>query len=130
MSVGAETLGLISIVLGTTSIVLSGGALAWILLRSLPAQLVKTSDDAWATSVAAARDVEAIKLDLTSWKASIENIADTVEDTLQRAETKRRRAVQSENRQNGGGAGGHPAIAFENMDRASQVNALRGKVFG
>lgn len=116
----------IAIALGTTSTVLCGAIAYWTFVRSTPTVILREVENAVAQSAASMRAIEEFGSRLTAWRTDMEGIADSVEDNVARAETKRRRAVAAETRVNGGA--GQQGPTFDQLSRADQIDVLRGIV--
>lgn len=116
---------------GTVSIALSGGCLAWILLRATPAALRREALTASTTADLAMRKCEAMEFRFAGWKEELDGYMSAVDDSLARTETKRKRIENAEaraqRRLNGNPT---PDSNPEPQTRDDLVAAARRQVYG
>ena len=98
VAVSTETLALIAVLLGTSSILAAAFLAWWFSTRSAPEGLRQAANTAADRSSRCELRVDQIELRQAGWKAELDSYFETVEDMLGRVEQKRKRAQSIENR--------------------------------
>lgn len=116
----AETLTIVLIVVGSTSIFVNAGLAWWILTRSDLGKLHTSMELARNAAEQAMLRVDTIELRQTTWKAELDDYLGAIDDILERTEKKRRRAQSSEQRADAAHQNQQPTSILD-LPRAEQV---------
>lgn len=116
----------------TCSVVLNACVIWYILTRSAPEHLVRECRLATEAMNTAGLRLDAVEMRVQTWKSEIDDLLGAVDDSLSRAETKRKRADATEQRnaqrQNAGRQLGAQEIDITQLPRDEQLAWARQRL--